>query len=304
MSTLPIEITRKAAGPRTAPVTTADLVEMKRTGRPIVMVTAYDHPSASVVSDAGADVILVGDSAAMVVLGHDSTVPVTMDEMVMLAAAVRRGADGPLIIGDMPFGSYEASDELAVANAQRFVKEARCDAVKLEGGGTSADRARAIAGAGIPVMGHIGLTPQTATALGGFKAQGKTSKAARRILDDARSLEDAGCFAIVIECVPAAVTELICERIAVPTIGIGAGPSTSGQVLVYHDLLGLRSGNDPKFVRRYADLRESAVSAVTSFVGDVRSTSYPGPEHAYAIEPVELAGLRDALNPDHRGTSD
>lgn len=295
MSTLPIEISRNDTARSRRPVTVSDISAMKQEGRPMVMVTAYDHPSASVLEEAGADMILVGDSAAMVVLGHDSTIPVTMDEMVMLAAAVRRGARIPLVVGDMPFGSYEASNELAIANAQRFIKEAGCDAVKLEGGGASAERAAAIAGSGIPVMGHIGLTPQTATALGGFKAQGKTAAAARAVLEDALRLEQAGCFAIVIECVPAAVTELICERLAVPTIGIGAGPSTSGQVIVYHDLLGLRTGRDPKFVRRYADLRGSAVDAVAAFAGDVRSGSYPGPEHAYAIEPSELAGLREQI---------
>lgn len=295
MSTLPIEITRTSDTHRTSPVTISELNSMKAAGTPIVMVTAYDHPSARVVEDAGVDMILVGDSAAMVVLGHGSTVPVTMDEMVMLAAAVRRGASTPFVVGDMPFGSYEASNGIAVANAQRFVKEAGCDAVKLEGGGTSVERAAAIVAAGIPVIGHIGLTPQTATALGGFKAQGKTAEAARAILDDALALEQAGCIAIVIECVPAAVTELICERVSVPTIGIGAGPSTSGQVIVYHDVLGLREGRDPKFVRRYADLRTAAVDAVASFSGDVRSGAYPGPEHAYAIEPAELAGLSEEI---------
>ena len=296
MSTLPIEISRRRSEGRSTPVTVTELQQMKETGAPIVMVTGYDHPSACVLQDAGVDMILVGDSAAMVVLGHDSTVPVTVDEMVMLAAAVRRGARIPFVVGDMPFGSYEASDELAVANAQRFVKEARCDAVKLEGGGTSARRAAAIAASGIPVMGHVGLTPQTATALGGFKAQGKTAGGAAAILEDALALQAAGCFSIVIECVPAAVTELICDRLSVPTIGIGAGPSTSGQVIVYHDLLGLRAGTDPKFVRRYADLRDAATSAVGAFAADVRTGTYPGPEHAYAIEPSELSDLRQALD--------
>ncbi len=295
MSTLPIEITEKAGPPARRAVTIGVLAEMHRTGQPIVMVTAYDHPSAQIAEAGGADVILVGDSAAMVVLGHDSTVPITVDEMVMLSAAVRRGARTPLIVGDMPFGSYEASDAIAVANAQRFIKEAGCDAVKLEGGGVSADRAAAIVAAGIPVMGHIGLTPQTATALGGYRAQGKTAEAAVQVLDDAKRLEEAGCFAIVIECVPAAVSELICERVGVPTIGIGAGPSTSGQVLVYHDLLGLRDGQDPKFVRRYANLRTAAVDAVASYADDVRSGAYPGPEHVYAIDPSELAAMREEL---------
>lgn len=292
MSTLPIT---PVSTKERRPVTVANLAELYVNKQPMVMVTAYDHPSARIAEDAGVDMILVGDSAAMVVLGHDSTVPVTMDEMVMLAAAVRRGANTPFIVGDMPFGSYEGSNELAVANAQRFVKEARCDAVKLEGGGTSVDRARAIVEAGIPVMGHVGLTPQTATALGGFKAQGKTAEAAERVIDEARALESAGCFAVVVECVPAAVGEELTNRLSIPTIGIGAGPTTSGQVLVFHDLLGLREGPDAKFVRRYADLRTVSVDAVGEWAADVRSGAYPGPEHAYAIEPSELSVLRERL---------
>jgi 3-methyl-2-oxobutanoate hydroxymethyltransferase len=292
MSALPIEVARKQS--RT-PVTVSQLAELYRNGQPMVMVTAYDHPSAQIAEEAGVDLILVGDSAAMVVLGHDSTVPITMDEMVMLSAAVRRGAKSPFIVGDMPFGSYEASNDLAVANAQRFVKEAGCDAVKLEGGGTSVDRARAIVAAGIPVMGHVGLTPQTATALGGFKAQGKTAEAAETVIGEAKALEAAGCFAVVVECVPAAVGEELTKSLAVPTIGIGAGPSTSGQVLVFHDLLGLRAGPDAKFVQRYAELRTTSVEALAAWGKDVRGGAYPGPEHAYAIEPSELSELRDRL---------
>jgi 3-methyl-2-oxobutanoate hydroxymethyltransferase len=269
---------------------------MKSLGQPMVMVTAYDHPSAQIADAAGVDLILVGDSAAMVVLGHDSTVPITMDEMIMLASAVRRGARRPFIVGDMPFGSYEASNELAVANAQRFIKEAGCDCVKLEGGGTSVERARAIVSAGIPVMGHVGLTPQTATALGGFKAQGKTADAARQVISEAKALEDAGCFSVVVECVPAAVGEELTARLQIPTIGIGAGRDTSGQVLVFHDLLGLRPGPNAKFVRRYADLHAEAVSAVGAWADDVRHGSYPGPEHVYSIEPGELSSLREALS--------
>jgi len=292
MSALPIEASRK---PHRSPVTVSRLAELHRTGQPMVMVTAYDHPSAQIAEEAGVDLILVGDSAAMVVLGHESTVPITMDEMVMLASAVRRGATAPFIVGDMPFGSYEASNDVAVANAQRFIKEAGCDAVKLEGGGTSVDRARAIVAAGIPVMGHVGLTPQTATALGGFRAQGKTAEAAEAVISEARALEAAGCFSVVVECVPAAVGEELTNSLSVPTIGIGAGPSTSGQVLVFHDLLGLRQGPDAKFVRRYAELRTTSVEAVASWASDVRGGAYPGPEHAYAIEPSELSELRDRL---------
>lgn len=292
MSTIPMNATRSI---ERRPVTVSQIAELHASGQPMVMVTAYDHPSARIAEDAGVDLILVGDSAAMVVLGHDSTVPVTMDEMVMLSAAVRRGAKSPFIVGDMPFGSYEGSNELAVSNAQRFVKEAGCDGVKLEGGGTSVERARAIVAAGIPVMGHVGLTPQTATALGGFKAQGKTAEAAEKVISEARALEEAGCFAVVVECVPAAVGEELTNRLSVPTIGIGAGPSTSGQVLVFHDLLGLREGPDAKFVKRYAELRNASVDAVEAWAKDVRVGAYPGPEHAYAIEPGELSVLRDRL---------
>ncbi|CAB4859407.1 MAG: 3-methyl-2-oxobutanoate hydroxymethyltransferase [Actinobacteria bacterium] len=295
MSSLPSRPQDAANAADRPAVSFADLNEMARSGEPIVMVTAYDHPSASVAQDAGVDIILVGDSAAMVVLGHDSTLPITMDEMVMLSSAVRRGAHTPLIVGDMPFGSYEASDALAVKNAQRFIKEAGCDAVKLEGGGTSAQRARAIAAAGVPVMGHIGLTPQTAAALGGYKAQGRTAGAAASVLEDAMRLQDAGCFSIVIECVPSAVTEVIVEQLSIPTIGIGAGPSTAGQVLVYHDLLGLREGRTAKFVKPYATLRDSAIRAVTTYASEVRSGEYPGPEHGYSIEPAELNSLRQSL---------
>src|SRR5215471_5522565 len=205
------------------PMTLPRLAEKKRLGERIVMVTAYDYPSAQVAEASGVDMVLVGDSGAMTVLGYPSTVPVSTDEMLMLAAAVRRGLKTPLLVGDLPFGSYEASDEQAIATAQRFIKEAGCDAVKLERGGTSVQRARAIVDAGIPVMGHVGLTPQTATALGGYRAQGRTAQNALNVARDARALEDAGCFAIVFEAIPAAVTEVVMEQLEVPVIGIGAG---------------------------------------------------------------------------------
>ncbi|MDQ2676432.1 MAG: 3-methyl-2-oxobutanoate hydroxymethyltransferase [Actinomycetota bacterium] len=272
---------------------------MKAQGEPIVMVTAYDHPSAQVVEEAGVDVVLVGDSAAMTVLGHDSTVPVGMDEMLMLAAAVRRGLKTPLLIGDMPFGSYERSDEQAVENALRFVKEAGCDAVKLERGGSSVDRAKAIVSAGIPVMGHVGLTPQTATQLGGYKAQGKTAERAAQIADEALALQEAGCFAIVFEAVPAAFTEAIMSHMEIPVIGIGAGHDTDGQVLVFHDLLGIFGGHAAKFVKRYANVREEMVSGVGDYAAEVRSGAFPGPEHIYAIEPSELAEFRAYLDKRH-----
>jgi 3-methyl-2-oxobutanoate hydroxymethyltransferase len=268
---------------------------MKEAGEPIVMVTAYDHPSAQVVEEAGVDMVLVGDSAAMTVLGYDSTVPVGMDEMIMLASAVRRGLHTPFLIGDMPFGSYERSDDQAVENALRFVKEAGCDAVKLERGGSSVDRARAIVMAGIPVMGHVGLTPQTATQLGGYKAQGKTAERAAQIADEALALQEAGCFAIVFEAVPAAFTEAIMGRMEIPVIGIGAGHDTDGQVLVFHDLLGIFGGHSAKFVKRYANVREEMISGVAEYAADVRSGAFPGPEHIYAIDPSELSEFRAYL---------
>ncbi|HZC25397.1 MAG TPA: 3-methyl-2-oxobutanoate hydroxymethyltransferase [Actinopolymorphaceae bacterium] len=277
-------------------VTPDRLAEMKAAGEPIAMVTAYDFPSAQVVEEAGVDVVLVGDSAAMTVLGHDSTVPVGMTEMLVLAAAVRRGLRTPLLVGDLPFGSYERSDELAVDNAQRFVKEAGCDAVKLERGGTSVDRARAIVRAGIPVMGHVGLTPQTATQLGGFKAQGRSAARAAEIATEALALQEAGCFALVFEAMPAAVTEMLMPLLSVPVIGIGAGQATDGQVLVFHDLLGIYAGHTAKFVKRYADVRTEMLRGVAAYVGDVRTHAFPGPEHVYAIDPAELAELRRLLD--------
>ncbi len=272
------------------------LADMKAEGEPITMVTAYDFPSAQVVEEVGVDVVLVGDSAANCVLGYDSTVPVGMEEMIMLAAAVRRGLRTPLMVGDMPFGSYEASNELAVANAQRLVKEAGCDAVKLEGGGTSVDRAKAIVDAGIPVMGHVGLTPQTATALGGLKAQGRTADKAIKVAEDAIGLDQAGCFAIVIEAVPEAVSEMIVRKVEAPTIGIGAGNVTAGQVLVLHDLVGFNAGHVAKFVKRYADVRGEMRSGLEKYVEEVRSGAFPAPEHVYSVDPSELEGLRKRLN--------
>lgn len=277
------------------PVTIPRLAEMKAAGEPIVMITAYDHPSALVAEEAGVDIVLVGDSAANCVLGYDSTVPVGMDEMVMLAGAVRRGLTTPFLVGDLPFGAYEATDALAVASAQRMVKEAGCDAVKLEGGGSSADRARAIVRAGIPVMGHIGLTPQTATALGGLRAQGRTAERAVRLVEDATALDRAGCFAIVIEAVPEAVTELVVARVNVPTIGIGAGNATTGQVLVLHDLAGITQGRTAKFVQRFADVHGELLRGVSGYVEAVRDRSFPGPEHVYSVEPAELESLTRRL---------
>jgi 3-methyl-2-oxobutanoate hydroxymethyltransferase len=271
-----------------APVTVPKLAEMKRAGEPIVMITAYDFPSATVAERAGVDVVLVGDTAAMVVLGYDATTPVGMDEMVTMAAAVRRGIKAPLLIGDMPFGSYERSNEHAIDNAQRFVREAGCAAVKLERGGASVERARAIVRSGIPVMGHVGLTPQTVNALGGFKTQGKTAASAARVAEEALALQAAGCFAIVFEAVPAQVAAALVPKLDVPVIGIGAGPATDGQVLVFHDLLGITQGHIPKFVKRYAEVGDAMVSGARAFADEVRSGRFPASEHTYSVDPDEL----------------
>ncbi|HEY8083591.1 MAG TPA: 3-methyl-2-oxobutanoate hydroxymethyltransferase [Solirubrobacterales bacterium] len=282
--------------PERQPVTLPRLAEMKAAGEPIVMVTAYDYPSAKVAEEAGVDIVLVGDTAAMVVLGYPGTEPVSMEEMVMLGKAVRRGIQTPLMVGDMPMGSYEASNELAVQSAQRLVKETGCQVVKLEAGGTSVERARAIVRSGIPVMGHVGLTPQTATALGGYKTQGKTAEGAIRLCEDALALQSVGCFAIVFEAIPAAIAEAIAARLEVPTIGIGAGPATAGQVLVFHDLLGITTGRTPKFVKRYANVHEAMARGVGQYVEEVRSQRFPEPDHVYGVEPAELADFRRYLD--------
>jgi 3-methyl-2-oxobutanoate hydroxymethyltransferase len=271
---------------------------MKRRGEKIVMVTAYDAPGARLADGAGVDLILVGDTAAMVVLGHESTVPVTLDEMIFLTRSVARAAKRPLIIGDMPFGTYEATDDEAVHNAVRFVKEGGADVVKLEGAGPSLARVRAITGAGIGVMGHIGLTPQSATVLGGFKAQGRTAEQARQLYADALALEAAGCFAVVLEAVPAPVAGAITQALRVPTIGIGAGAGTDGQVLVYHDLLGLYEGRAPRFVKRYADLATEIRGALSAYAADVREGRFPEEQHTYAIPDEELAEFEAALAED------
>jgi 3-methyl-2-oxobutanoate hydroxymethyltransferase len=279
--------------PGRLPMTLPLLAEKKRLGEPLVMVTAYDFPSARAAEAGGVDLVLVGDSAATTVLGYNATTPVDLDDMLVLARAVRRGLHTPLMIGDLPFGSYEVSDEQAIATAVRMVKQAGADAVKLEGGGlASVSRARAIVGAGIPVMGHVGLTPQSSTALGGWKAQGRNAKAAARIAHEALALQEAGCFAIVFEAIPAAVTEELMPHLDVPVIGIGAGPATDGQVLVFHDLLGIRDGLGPRFVKRYANLQQQMNDGVLAYAEDVRLRRYPAAEHTYSIDPAELAELR------------
>jgi 3-methyl-2-oxobutanoate hydroxymethyltransferase len=271
-----------------------DLAEMKARRQPIVMVTAYDTPGGRLSDQAGVDLVLVGDSAAMTMLGHDSTVPATMDEMLMLTRAVTRGARRPLVVADMPFGSYQVSDEDAVRNAIRFAKEAGADAVKLEGAGPMLTCVRAIVGAGIPVMGHIGLTPQSATMLGGYRAQGRTAEKAIALLDDARALEAAGCFSLVLEAVPANVARRVSEALTIPTIGIGAGADCDGQVLVWHDLLGLTEGRTARFVKRYADTAEVIRSALEAYAAEVRDRSFPEEQHTYGMPEEELALFEQA----------
>jgi 3-methyl-2-oxobutanoate hydroxymethyltransferase len=258
-----------------------ELAAMKRQGTKIAMVTAYDAAGGRLAEAAGIDVVLVGDSAAMVVLGHESTVPVTMDEMIFMTRAVASAVRRPLVVGDMPFGSYQVSDSSAVRNAVRFIKEGRADTVKLEGAGRMLPRVRAIVESGIPVMGHLGLTPQSATALGGYKAQGRTAERARRMLDDALALQEAGCYSLVLEAVPTSVAERITKSLEIPTIGIGAGPDCDGQVLVTPDMLGLNPGFSPKFLKRYVELAKEVTDATRRFGEDVRTGKYPAREHSF-----------------------
>jgi len=294
-SPVPTAVAPGAPPAERLPVSLPELAEKKRLGEPLVMVTAYDYPSAQVAEAAGVDLVLVGDSGAMTVLGYPSTVPVSVEEMLMLCAATRRGLRTPLLVADLPFGSYEASNEQAITTAQRFVKEGGAEAVKLEGGGVMAERARAIVASGVPVMGHVGLTPQTATQLGGYRAQGRTAERAAEVARDALALQEAGCFAIVFEAIPAAVAHDLMERIEIPVIGIGAGAATDGQVLVFHDLLGIREGVGARFVKRYADLQAEMVAGVRAFAEDVRTHRYPAPDHTYSIDPEQLQRFRELL---------
>jgi 3-methyl-2-oxobutanoate hydroxymethyltransferase len=266
---------------------------------PIVALTAYDYPSARLVDEAGVDLILVGDSAANVVLGYESTIPVTLDEMVILSRAVRRGATRALVVGDLPFGTYHESVEQAVRSAIRFVKEGGVEAVKLEGGRSRAETVARLVDAEIPVLGHIGLTPQSLHRLGGYKVQGKTVDAARTLVEDALALEEAGVFGIVLEAVPAEVARMITRKVSVPTIGIGAGPYCDGQILVYTDLVGLTFGRTPKFVRRYADVRSVVADAVSRYAADVRSRAFPNEAESYDLAPE--VSLR--LGPDGEATA-
>lgn len=272
-------------------VTVRTLAAKKRRGEPITMLTAYDYPTALAVDRAGIDVILVGDSLGMVVLGYENTLPVTMEDMLHHCKAVARGARYALLVGDMPFMSYQVSVEEAVRNAGRFLQEAGMDAVKLEGGRERVEIIRAIVQAGIPVMGHIGLTPQSVHQLGGFHAQGKTAEAARRLVEDALALEEAGVFALVLESVPDRLAALITERLSIPTIGIGAGPHCDGQVLVLHDLLGLFDRFTPRFVKQYAQLHAVIHEALLAYREDVVQRRFPGPEHSVSIKDEEWERL-------------
>lgn len=256
--------------------------------RKLTMLTAYDFPTARWVDQCGVDMILVGDSLAMVVLGHEDTLAVGMEEMIHHTKAVSRAAHRSLVIGDMPFLSYQASVEQAVLNAGRFLKEGRAQAIKLEGGARVAAQVRAIASAGIPVQGHIGLTPQSAAQLGGFKVQGKTAEAAKALIEDAQVLADAGCFSLVLEAIPAPIAARITEAVSIPTIGIGAGPDCDGQVLVIHDVLGLFDRFTPKFVKRYARLEENIRKALTRFREEVEQGVFPGPEHTFGMPEEEV----------------
>jgi 3-methyl-2-oxobutanoate hydroxymethyltransferase len=260
-----------------------ELAGMKMRGEKIATVTAYDAPSARIADAADIDVILVGDSAAMAVLGHESTAPITVDEMIMLTAAVARGTRHALVLADMPFGSYQVSDARAIENAVRFVKEGRADAVKVEGGGETLARVAALVGAGIPVVGHIGLTPQSVTMLGGYKPQGRTAAEARRLHAEAVALQEAGCFAVVLEAIPAPVAAQITRTLQIATIGIGSGASCDGQVLVWHDVLGLTHGRVPRFVKQYAELGAGALTALESYVAEVRGGRFPEPRHTYPM---------------------
>ena len=269
-------------------VTPVDVQEMKRAGKKITMLTAYDYPMALLEDRAGIEIILIGDSVGMTVLGYENTIPVTMDEMIHHTKAVSRGAKFALIIGDMPFMSYNSSEREAIINAGRFMKEGGADAVKLEGGASVADVVRAIVKAGIPVMGHIGLTPQTMSMLGGFKVQGKNARAAQKIIDDALRLEEAGAFSVLLEAIPAPIARRITEKLTVPTVGIGAGVHCDGQVLVVHDMLGLFDRFTPKFVKKYVNLSESILKAFESYREDVLQGDFPTDQHSFHIDEKEL----------------
>ena len=280
------------------PRTTAPDVAAAKGARKIVMLAAYDFTSARLAEAAGVDVILVGDSLAMVVLGHDDTLSVTMEEMLHHVRAVARGAGTALVVADMPFMSYQASVETAVVNAGRFLKEGRAGAVKVEGGRAIVPQVRAMVAAGIPVLGHVGLTPQPVAALGGFKVQSKTAEAAATLVADAAALAEAGCFAVVLECIPAPVAAAVTRTVPIPTIGIGAGPDCDGQVLVFHDVLGLYDRIRPRFVKQFGELGEQAVAALTGYAEAVRNSDFPGEEHSFSMAPEAQTAFEALLTPD------
>jgi 3-methyl-2-oxobutanoate hydroxymethyltransferase len=276
-------------------LTIPDLYAMRERGEKITFLTAYDYPMALLEDRAGVDLILVGDSVAMTVLGYDTTLPMTMDEMILFTKAVRRAAKRAFVIGDLPYMSYQASNEEAVHNAGRFMAECGTDAVKLEGGRRMAERVEAIVRAGIPVMGHIGLTPQSYTQLGGYRAQGRDAATAKALIDDALALQEAGAFAILLECIPAKVAEIIYDRLEILVLSLGSGPKADGQMMIVHDMLGLFEKFTPKFVKRYVNLSEQILGAFKSFVEDVREGRFPQPEHLYNIPEEELEKLQRML---------
>jgi 3-methyl-2-oxobutanoate hydroxymethyltransferase len=273
-------------------VTIPDVQKKKDERRKITMLTAYDYPSGRLIDEAGLDMVLVGDSLAMTVLGYESTIPITMDEMIHHAKAVRRGVKYALLVGDMPFMTYNIAEKETVRNAGRFIKEGGCAAVKIEGGEEMSGTVKTLVKAGIPVLGHIGLTPQTAAQLGGFRVQGKDAKGAAKLIDSAMALEKAGCFAIVLECVPDMLAKLITEKIGIPTIGIGAGPYCDGQVIVTNDMIGLYDKFTPKFVKKYADLWPQMLNAFKRYKDDVESGNFPAQEHSFAMNGSELKKIK------------
>jgi len=276
-------------------ISVPDIKARKNSGTPLTMLTAYDYPLALLADRAGTDMILVGDSLGMVVLGYPDTISVTMDEMIHHIKAVSRAVKTALIVGDMPFGSYNVSVEKAVENANRIMKEGRADCVKLEGGGSMVQVAEAIVKSGTPVQGHIGLTPQTASALGGFRVQGKSADAAKALMEDAKALEEAGCFSVVLEAIPAAIAQMITESVSIPTIGIGAGVHCDGQVLVMHDMVGLFERFTPKFVKQYAKISETISGAIEEYIADVQNRRFPEEKHSFIMKKEELEKIRGEM---------
>lgn len=275
--------------------TLPQLLEMKQSGQKITMITAYDYPTGVWAERAAIDIVLVGDSMAMTVLGYSTTLPATMAELIAHSQAVTRGCKNSFVLGDMPYMSYQPSIEMAVQNAGRFMSEGACDGIKLEGGITMADRVEAIVNAGIPVMGHLGLTPQSMSMLGGFKVQGKDALMARRIIDDAKVLEEAGAFSILLECVPSKVSKLITERAEIPIISIGAGPDCDGQLLIFHDMFGLYPAFTPKFAKQYADVGETIVQGLKRYAEEVREGLFPEPKHGFTIPDQQYEELLKML---------